>query len=157
MEARAGEQRLACDRGPSHQLEMSFEHVVWPLLQLVQAPGQCLRIMVGATAKHARKHNMHEMEQQYCRHNKLSSCPFTGLRRVNSHGLLELERLLGLVDRGHVAGLELSLGHQHVRVDAAKHAGHDVVVVVALASLVCIRRAVVRLDVEALCDRRVAV
>jgi len=25
---------------------MSFEHVVWPLLQLVQAPGQCLRIMV---------------------------------------------------------------------------------------------------------------
>ena len=83
-------------------------------------------------------------------HNKRMSCPFTVLRREHFHGRLELERLRGLVDRGHLAGLELGLRQQHVRVDAAQHAGHRAVVVVALASLLGARLAVVRLDVESL-------
>jgi len=83
---------------------------------------------------------------------KLMSCPFTvlRLRREHCHGRLELERLRSLVHRGHLAGLELGLRQQHVRVDAAQHAGHRAVVVVALASLLGARLAVVRLDVESL-------
>jgi len=78
---RAGKQRLAGDRRPSHQLEMSFEHVVWPLLQLVQAPGQCLRIMVvDAEASKRRQQSTKNAKSQQsvvrC------SCTFVGINKI---------------------------------------------------------------------------